>query len=93
MIIHPSRHRFGDLKTDAVREVKRILQFLEFPDDGVDQALQEDFNKFYRNHTSLFDPFTATQKQYYNAVIYEVARASSKVSKETGIRIESYARL
>ncbi len=85
--------RYEDIKVDAAKEVKKILRFLEFPGTGEEKVLHEEFKTFYRNHSSSFDQFTASQKQYYNAVIHQVAQASHKISKEVAEKIKEYLRI
>lgn len=67
--------RYEDVKEDAVREVKKMLEFLKFTDisdKDVETRLKTDFQNFYRNHTYSFDHYTSEQKQYVNNAIRRV---------------------
>jgi len=59
--------QYENLFTNLVGELKRILEFLEFPytDDTIQCVLssQSSRNSFYRNHDKGFDPYTASQKE------------------------------
>ena len=63
--------RYEDLKSDKVRQVTRMLDFLNvnYSKVDVEQRLQEDFSAVRRNHSCDFDHFTENQKLYMRSMI------------------------
>ena len=63
---------YEDLKTDKVREVEKILDFLQFPydHDELTERLSEDYTEFQRphNHTD-FQHFNPEQKEKIRATL------------------------
>lgn len=72
---------YEQLKSDTVRQVQRVLDFLHFPysAQAVERALEGGFNSFYRNHTDTFPHFTTQQMLLINDGIVA-----------TGNRLRSY---
>lgn len=71
---------YEQLKSSAVREVQRVLDFLHFPysAQGVERALEGGFNLFYRNHTDTFPHFTTQQVSLINdSIVATVNRLKS----------------
>ena len=86
---------FEDLQQDTVREVKRMLDFLEYPYSGAElqASLEEGFNQFYRNHTDTFHHFTPDQKEAYNTVIAGTVQRLKQCSLvQVALKIEKYLR-
>lgn len=67
---------YEDLKKDSTAEVKRMLDFLQFPYSIMDleRKLHEGFTQFYRNHTDTFEHFTKEQKEFVNGIILETVQ-------------------
>lgn len=63
--------RYENLKSDKVREVTRMLDFLSvnYSKVNVEQRLREDFNAVQRNHSCDFDHYTEDQKVYMRSMI------------------------
>ena len=81
---------FEDLKEDTAREVKRMLDFLEYPYNNAElqATLLGGFNQFYRNHTDTFDHFTADQREAYNTVITDVVKRLKQYN--LALKLEQY---
>ena len=72
--------RYEDLKHDSVKEVQRMLDFLDITierDDLVHRLRQNSFSKYHRNHTrsSQFNPYTPSQIRYWNSVISDTEKS------------------
>ena len=86
---------FEDLQENAVREVRRMLDFLEYPysEDKLQASLKEGFSQFYRNHTDSFRHFTPDQQESFNAVITgTVQRLRQCNLEQVALKIEKYLR-
>lgn len=84
---------FEDLKSNTVKEMKRVTDFLGFSltEQEVSQRLDSGFTKFYRNHTAEFSHFTLEQEQY----IHDTVASTIHFMKENEIyemfpRIDEY---
>ena len=75
---------YEDLKKDTVREVEKILDFLQFPysHEEVVERLKTDFTTFQRPHThDDFQHFSPAQKEMLQTTLLTVmadAKASGK---------------
>lgn len=66
--------RFEDLKSDLIGQVKRMLDFLQFPylEDELNSRLADGFGKFQRIHDGDdFEHFTANQRVFIRTVVLE----------------------
>ena len=75
-IIDPGDHpvlvvRFEDLKRDIVTEVKKMLDFLEFPylEARLEERLQKGYTQFLRSHDDHFEHYTKEQTAHVNKAI------------------------
>ena len=57
---------YDDLKANTLKEVKRMLDFLNFPysDEVVASRLAASFDKFHRTQHPQFEHFTSQQRTY-----------------------------
>ena len=57
--------RYEDVKQNTIREVKRMLDFLQFPyrEEVMEERLEKDFSKFRRKHRGSFEHFTTQQRE------------------------------
>lgn len=89
--------RYEDLKQNSLREVQRMLDFLQLTVDK-DELLQRleynNFSHFHRNHSSsdTFEPYTASQIKYWNSVIIETETSLHSNSITDFIPLRSYIR-
>ncbi len=75
--------RYEDVKTDAVKEVKRMLDFLGVPysDEELKQKLSQDFTAFQRQHKhDEFDHYTNEQRQLLLSVVQETVSKIHEIS-------------
>ena len=58
--------RYEDLKQNTIREVKRMLDFLQIPykEKVVEERLEKDFSRFRRRHRQSFEHFTTKQREH-----------------------------
>ena len=89
--------RYEDLKRDSVREVQRMLDFLDVKierDDLVNRLQQNSFSKYRRNHTrsSQFNPYTPSQIRYWNSVISDTEKSLQTNGITNFIPLRSYLR-
>ena len=80
-IIDPGDHpvlviRFEDLKRDAVTEIKKMLDFLEFPYSEVklEERLREGYAQFLRGHDDHFEHYTKEQTAHVNEAIRRIIK-------------------
>lgn len=64
--------RYEDLKSNALHEVMRMLEFLDYAIPEHVLMKHKEFTTFYRNHTSTFKHFTRTQRIHINSVIMKM---------------------
>ena len=88
---------YEELKQDTVKEVQKMLDFLNvtIPKAKLVQRLQANqFNEFHRNHSgsARFVPYTPTQVKYLNSVISETEQALF-TSGVTNFPLKKYMRL
>ena len=75
---------YEDLKKDYIREVEKILDFLQFPysHEEVVERLREDYTDLQRQHTHEdFQHFSPEQKEYLRTTLLTMmatANASGK---------------
>ncbi len=84
--------RFEDVKRDKVSEVKKMLQFIDFPFDEktVQERLQGDFGLFRRNHTETFEHYTVEQKKWVNNMLLEMIAILQNNGLEDEFRLQEY---
>ena len=80
-VIDPGDHpvlvvRFEDLKKDAVTEVKKMLDFLEFPysELELEERVRDGYTQFLRSHKDHFDHYTKEQTAHINKAIRTVIK-------------------
>ena len=58
--------RYEDVKQNTIREVKRMLDFLQFPykEEVIEEQLEKDFSQFRRKHRESFEHFTTKQREH-----------------------------
>ena len=86
--------RFEDLKRDAFTEIKRVLDFIQFPysDHTLEQRIQDGYTHFHRNHTDLFEHYTVEQREHLNSVIRDIIRLLHLNGKADIIGLQQYLR-
>ena len=89
--------RYEDLKLDSVREVQRMLHFLDIAvdkDELLQRLEQNSFNTYHRNHTrsSQFNPYTHSQTKYWNSVILDAENSLHSNGITNFIPLRSYLR-
>lgn len=89
--------RYEDLKQDAVKEVQRMLDFLNVPlqeDELVAKLHSTQFDQFHRNHSAsaTFDPYTKQQVNYLNSVIIETENTLLSKGITDFIPLRTYVR-
>ena len=75
---------YEDLKRDAVKEVEKILDFLQFPysHDEVVERLREDYTDFQRPHTQdNFQHFSPKQKENLRTTLLTVMNTTKASGK------------
>ena len=85
---------YEDFQRDRVREVSRVLDFLNFPysRETLSQRLEEDFSTFHRHKHVEFEPYTQLQEQFMERCLRDiVARLSTRNNGDT-LGIEQYLR-
>ena len=75
-VIKPLHHSilvvyYEDLRRNIVKEMKRMLTFLDIPYSTHDmrKTMLSGFDQFHRNHSDEFEHYTEDQIQLINAVI------------------------
>ena len=93
-LIQPHQHHpilivyYEDLTHSAVKEIIRILNFLDIPYTMNDVQKMSGFDQFHRNHTDAFEHYTKEQKQLINNIISWVISSVTKyVHKDKDIHI------
>ena len=83
--------RYEDLKLDILRQVKRILNFLEFPymEKELKQRMAEDFGKFHRPPHPDFEHFTPWQKVFVRGTVKQTIKLL-KENRHNTLGIEEY---
>ena len=89
--------RYEDLKRDSVREVQRMLDFLDIiveRDELLQRLQQNSFNRYHRNHTrsSQFNPYTPAQIKYWNSVISDTVNILRSNGISNFVPLKSYLR-
>ena len=85
--------RYEDLKKNPIAEVRRMLDFLQFPYSvaDIEQRLHEGFTLFYRNHTDSFEHFTNEQKELVNTIILgTVQKLQHSKHSALGSKLQEY---
>ena len=89
--------RYEDLKRDSVRQVQRMLDFLDITierDELLQRLQQNSFSKYHRNHTrsSQFNPYTPAQIKYWNSVILDMENSLRSNGITNFIPLSGYLR-
>ena len=86
--------RYEDVKRDAVKEMKRLLEFLKFSydDQSVSMRLaKEDPAPFHRNHSiSDFEHYTTEQKMYINSLLQDTIQLLKQHNVEHLFNLHEY---
>lgn len=89
---------YEDLKRNVMKEMKRMLHFLDFPFSTTDmhRTMLSGFDQFHRNHSDEFEHYTEDQIQLINGVInWVIDCVHERVQKDKEIHIghfKSYLR-
>ena len=86
--------RYEDLKPNTIREVKRMLDFLQFPykEEVVEERLEKDFSRFRRRHRGSFEHFTTKQREHVMKYV-QSARTELEQKIHMTFGIEEYEQL
>ncbi len=86
--------RFEDLKTDLVKEVRRMLEFLKVPysEEELTKRMMEDDGTFRRRHHEVFDHFTAEQRFIVLAAIRQLIQLLKLRNGGDTLGMEEYLR-
>ena len=85
--------RYEDLKSNVLVEVKRMLDFLEFPysEEQLHRQLRVDYRSFKRQHSEdTFDPYTNYQRSLVRSIIRQTANLARQKHLADILRIEDY---
>ncbi len=86
--------RYEDFKSDALTQVKRMLDFLGVPysDEALQKRMSKDFGKFHRKHNpaSDFDHYTAEQRNHMKGLIRETIKYLKSNNNGITYGIEEY---
>ena len=98
-VIDPGDHpvlvvRFEDLKSDAVTEVKKMLDFLEFPYSELElkERVRDGYTQFLRSHKDRFDHYTKEQTAHINKAIRTVIKRLQENNVMDSIGLPLYLR-
>ena len=85
---------YEDFQGDRVREVSRVLDFLNFPysRETLSQRLEEDFSTFHRNKHVEFEPYTQSQAEFVERCLREMIGRLSSGNRGDTLGIEKYLR-
>lgn len=97
-LIEPQHHPilviyYEDLKRNVMKEMKRMLNFLEIPysTNNMQKIIMSGFDQFHRNHSDEFEHYTADQKQLINGVIsWVINSVKEKVQVEKEVHIAHF---
>ena len=94
-VIEPQHHPmlivyYEDLKRNVVRELKRMLAFLDvsYSVNDLHNMMLSKFDQFHRNHSDEFEHYTKSQKQLINSIIsWAIDNVSKHVYNDKEIHI------
>ena len=83
--------RYEDLKPNTIREVKRMLDFLQIPykKKVEEEQLEKDFSRLRRRHRQSFEHFTTKQREHVMKYV-QSARTELEQQIVTTFGIEEY---
>ena len=88
--------RYEDLKSNTIREVERMLVFLQRPFDAdeLSSRLAEDFTTFKRPHytQNSFERYTSTQRLYMDAVLLQGIEYTQNSNMTHVLKLNEYLR-
>ena len=85
--------RYEDLKIDAVKEMKKMMNFLGFShisESEIKERLGEGYNNFYRNHKDDFRHYTEDQKSFVHQKVQETIEILKDLGRENIFPIHQY---
>ena len=85
--------RYEDLINDTVKEVGRMLDFLNvnYNKEDLRNKLREDFTVFKREHSSdNFEHYSPQQKLHMKSVLQEAIRMAEQGNKTEILRLHEY---
>ena len=87
MVVH-----YEDLKLDPVKEVRRMLQFLDIRSESLSQRLKEDFTTFRRPHGDVpdFQRYTSNQTYFMKSMLLRAAGLAEESNMTHILRLEEY---
>ena len=89
--------KYEDLKEDAVKQIERILDFLDMhisKSELLQRLQQKSFREYLRNHSAIahFEPYTPSQVEYWNSVIIETENSLNFHGITDFIPLKKYVR-
>ena len=85
--------RYEDLKIDAVKEMKIVMDFLGFShisESDIEEKLGIGYNSFYRNHKDDFRHYTEDQKSFVHQKVEETIKILKDLGRESIFPIHEY---
>ena len=85
--------RYEDLKSDTVKEMKKVMDFLGFPhlsEADITERLGQGYSQFYRNHKDSFEHFTEEQKAFVHKQVVDVISTLKQYGLENAFPINEY---
>ena len=86
--------RYENLKQNTIRQVKTMLDFLQFSykEEVMEEQLEKDFRQFRRKHRGSFEHFTTKQRERNMCRVQEHADLEQQLHVTFGIEeYEFYA--
>lgn len=85
--------RYEDLKSNTVKEVERMLTFLQHPFNAEDipSRLAQDFTTFKRPHDVDFERYTSSQKLYIESVLLQTIKHAQDSNMTHVLNLEEYS--
>ena len=85
--------RYEDLQNNTVKEVLRVLDFLDvsYDYDTVAERLREDYSEFHRPHNTVeFEHYSDEQKQQLRSWFMDIITAAENAGKLHLLRLGDY---
>ena len=84
--------KYNDLKSNALREIKRMLDFLNFPytDEEVSKKMAKTFDTFHRSSHAEFEHYTPEQRANINRVLQETVELLKEQNRGNTLGIEEF---
>ena len=86
--------RYEDLQNNTVKEILRVLDFLDVSYDDYDtvaERLREDYTEFHRPHNTVeFEHYSDEQKQWLRSWFMDITTAAENAGKLHLLRLGDY---